>query len=122
MTAEAFGSFTNDLATWHSDLDMVVTGLAVPDRITGGYDRSERSAIAHYLEKIVQQLRRHSKFEIAKVCAACCSVACSVQFALVRGYCKDAVAKLKIDVAFCIISALSSTLTVYEPAARLLRT
>ena len=35
---EVFGSFANGLSTWHSDVDLVVTGLFEPDRTTGCYD------------------------------------------------------------------------------------
>ena len=31
-----FGSFANGLSTWNSDLDLVVTGVMEPDRISGG--------------------------------------------------------------------------------------
>lgn len=31
-----FGSFANGLSTWNSDLDLVVTGIYEPDRMTGG--------------------------------------------------------------------------------------
>ncbi len=31
-----FGSFANGLSTWNSDLDLVVTGVFEPDRLTGG--------------------------------------------------------------------------------------
>lgn len=67
MNAELFGSFASGLSTWASDVDMVVTGLAVPDRVTGGYDRGERDAIARMLDRLVRQLKRAGKVDIAKV-------------------------------------------------------
>ncbi len=32
---QVFGSFANGLSTWNSDLDLVVTGVMEPDRVTG---------------------------------------------------------------------------------------
>ena len=36
VDVEVFGSFANNLSTWNSDVDLVVTGLLEPDRVTGG--------------------------------------------------------------------------------------
>ncbi len=36
VQVEVFGSFANGLSTWSSDVDLVVTGLVEPDRVTGG--------------------------------------------------------------------------------------
>lgn len=33
---QVFGSFANGLSTWASDLDLVITGVVEPDRLTGG--------------------------------------------------------------------------------------
>jgi len=35
MDVEVFGSFANGLSTWSSDVDVCVTGLMTPDKVTG---------------------------------------------------------------------------------------
>ena len=52
------GSFASGLSTWHSDVDLVVTGLFEPDRTTGCYDLKDRGRVTARLRKIADQLRR----------------------------------------------------------------
>ncbi len=35
VDVQVFGSFANGLSTWNSDLDLVVTGVMEPDRVSG---------------------------------------------------------------------------------------
>jgi non-canonical poly(A) RNA polymerase PAPD5/7 len=67
VEVEAFGSFVNNLSTWNSDVDLVVTGVMEPDRYTGGFGRVERRVVAGHLERIAAQLRRHKKLDLAKL-------------------------------------------------------
>jgi len=63
VDVEVFGSFANGLSTWSSDVDVCVTGLMAPDRITGCYDVKERGKVTVRLRKIGDYLRRHKKLE-----------------------------------------------------------
>eukprot|EP00195_Chlamydomonas_chlamydogama_P017015 CAMPEP_0202894832 /NCGR_PEP_ID=MMETSP1392-20130828/4140_1 /ASSEMBLY_ACC=CAM_ASM_000868 /TAXON_ID=225041 /ORGANISM="Chlamydomonas chlamydogama, Strain SAG 11-48b" /LENGTH=516 /DNA_ID=CAMNT_0049579635 /DNA_START=427 /DNA_END=1974 /DNA_ORIENTATION=- len=67
LKVEVFGSFANGLSTWNSDVDLVVTGLLEPDRVTGGYDMSDRGRVTARLRKITEQLRRHKKLDIKRL-------------------------------------------------------
>ncbi len=58
VTVEPFGSFVSGLSTWASDVDLVVTGLAEPSRITGMFSHGDRHYVAKCLERIAGQLRR----------------------------------------------------------------
>ncbi|KAF5839343.1 hypothetical protein DUNSADRAFT_1027 [Dunaliella salina] len=63
VDVEVFGSFANGLSTWSSDVDVCVTGLMAPDRVTGCYDVKERGKVTVRLRKIGDYLRRHKKLE-----------------------------------------------------------
>ena len=64
---EIFGSFANGLSTWHSDVDLVVTGLFEPDRLTGCYDTKDRGRVTARLRKIADQLRKFKKMDISRL-------------------------------------------------------
>lgn len=67
VEVQAFGSFVNGLSLWDSDIDVVTTGVMFPDKLTGGFDRTDRRAVANQLDKIVQQLRKNKKIGISKI-------------------------------------------------------
>jgi len=48
----------NGLSTWNSDVDLVVTGLVKPSRITGGFSHNDKRLVYKALDKIAAQLRR----------------------------------------------------------------
>lgn len=58
VKVEPFGSFVSGLSIWNSDVDLVVTGLAVPSRITGGFSQADKPFVSRCLERIASQLRR----------------------------------------------------------------
>eukprot|EP00775_Hariotina_reticulata_P011452 gene11452-11598_t len=57
VKVQPFGSFVNGLSTWNSDVDLVVTGLVKPSRITGGFSRNDKRLVYRALDKIAYQLR-----------------------------------------------------------------
>ncbi|GIL79163.1 hypothetical protein Vretimale_16704 [Volvox reticuliferus] len=63
---QVFGSFANGLSTWNSDLDLVVTGIMEPDRVSGGYEPADRAKITARLRKIADALNRAKNIEILR--------------------------------------------------------
>ncbi|KAG2438992.1 hypothetical protein HYH02_010783 [Chlamydomonas schloesseri] len=63
---QVFGSFANGLSTWNSDLDLVVTGIYEPDRMTGGYEINDRGRITAKLRKIAEALNRSKAIDIER--------------------------------------------------------
>ena len=61
IKVEVFGSFANGLSTWHSDVDLVVTGLFEPDRATGGYSGGDKGRVTARLRRIADQMRAGKK-------------------------------------------------------------
>jgi predicted nucleotidyltransferase len=58
VKVQPFGSLVNGLSTWNSDVDLVVTGLVKPSRITGGFSQKDKRVVYRALDKIAHQLRR----------------------------------------------------------------
>lgn len=58
IRVQPFGSFVNGLSTWNSDVDLVVTGLAKPSRITGGFSQNDKRLVYRALERIASNLRK----------------------------------------------------------------
>lgn len=67
VKAQVFGSFVNGLSTWNSDVDIVITGVMEPDRISGGYDQSERRTVSLHLDKVAVALRRYKRLEVNRM-------------------------------------------------------
>lgn len=67
VEVQTFGSFATNLACWNSDIDIVITGLLEPDRISGGYNLKERRQVGVFLDRLAAQLRRHKKLEVRKM-------------------------------------------------------
>ncbi|EFJ50275.1 hypothetical protein VOLCADRAFT_104084 [Volvox carteri f. nagariensis] len=63
---QVFGSFANGLSTWSSDLDLVVTGVMEPDRVSGGYELADRAKITARLRKIADALNRAKNIDILR--------------------------------------------------------
>ncbi|GLI65792.1 hypothetical protein VaNZ11_009411 [Volvox africanus] len=63
---QVFGSFANGLSTWNSDLDLVVTGVMEPDRVSGGYEPGDRAKITARLRKIADALNRAKNIDILR--------------------------------------------------------
>ncbi|KXZ42112.1 hypothetical protein GPECTOR_202g374 [Gonium pectorale] len=61
---QVFGSFANGLSTWNSDLDLVVTGIFEPDRLSGGYEPADRAKITSKLRKLSEALNRGKQIDI----------------------------------------------------------
>uniref|UniRef100_A0A7R9V042 Poly(A) RNA polymerase mitochondrial-like central palm domain-containing protein n=1 Tax=Chlamydomonas euryale TaxID=1486919 RepID=A0A7R9V042_9CHLO len=61
LDVRLFGSFANGLATWDSDVDLVITGIHAPSQRTGAYSERDRNRVASRLRKLsdtMRQLRR----------------------------------------------------------------
>eukprot|EP00798_Chlamydomonas_sp_ICE-L_P005147 gene5147-34957_t len=67
VRVQVFGSFANGLSTWNSDVDLVVTGMMEPDRLTGGYDVTDRGRVAARLRRIADQVRQNKKLQVSRV-------------------------------------------------------
>eukprot|EP00878_Enallax_costatus_P008207 GHUV01008580.1.p1 GENE.GHUV01008580.1~~GHUV01008580.1.p1 ORF type:complete len:544 (+),score=136.06 GHUV01008580.1:826-2457(+) len=67
VRVQPFGSFVNGLSTWNSDVDLVVTGLAKPSRITGGFSHNDKRLVYRALDRIASALRRHKKVSIRRM-------------------------------------------------------
>ncbi|WIA23026.1 hypothetical protein OEZ86_009941 [Tetradesmus obliquus] len=67
IRVQPFGSFVNGLSTWNSDVDLVVTGLAKPSRITGGFSHNDKKVVYRALDRIAAALRKQRKLSISKM-------------------------------------------------------
>ncbi|GFR47440.1 hypothetical protein Agub_g9163 [Astrephomene gubernaculifera] len=63
---QVFGSFANGLSTWGSDVDLVVTGISEPDKVTGGYEPNDRARITSRLRKLSEALHRGKQLDITR--------------------------------------------------------
>ncbi|KAG2500643.1 hypothetical protein HYH03_001410 [Edaphochlamys debaryana] len=63
---QVFGSFANGLSTWQSDLDLVITGVMEPDRVSGGYEPADRARITAKLRKVADSINRTKQVDVVR--------------------------------------------------------
>ncbi|GBF99928.1 poly(a) polymerase [Raphidocelis subcapitata] len=59
-----FGSFVSGLSTWNSDVDIVISGLVTPSRLTGGFAQADKRYVTRVLERVAKELRRARRLDL----------------------------------------------------------
>ncbi|KIY94997.1 poly(a) polymerase [Monoraphidium neglectum] len=64
VKVQPFGSFVSGLSTWNSDVDIVVSGLVTPSRLTGGFGQADKRFVIKILDRVAKELRRSRRVDV----------------------------------------------------------
>ncbi|KAI8469643.1 MAG: hypothetical protein J3K34DRAFT_522009 [Monoraphidium minutum] len=64
VKVQPFGSFVSGLSTWNSDVDIVISGLVTPSRLTGGFGQADKRFVTKVLDRVARELRRGHRIDL----------------------------------------------------------